>query len=95
MAALAATQIEGDGHSPIATQFSDFASRIRGESLLQNRTYLCERQDCDYRTQLLLFPGIPNGAKQNQRLEADYESGGQEFESVRARHLVLICEHPD
>src|SRR5262245_56387437 len=24
----------------------------------------------------------------------DYESGGQEFESLRARHLVLICEHP-
>ena len=24
----------------------------------------------------------------------DYESGGQEFESLRARHLVLICE-PD
>src|SRR5262245_50035457 len=26
--------------------------------------------------------------------EPDYESGGQEFESLRARHLVLICE-PD
>ena len=23
----------------------------------------------------------------------DYESGGQEFESLRARHLVRICEH--
>src|SRR5206468_3735909 len=23
----------------------------------------------------------------------DYESGGQEFESLRARHLVLVCEH--
>src|SRR5262249_7116685 len=25
---------------------------------------------------------------------SDYESGRQEFESLRARHLVLICEHP-
>ena len=24
---------------------------------------------------------------------ADYESGGQEFESLQARHLVLVCEH--
>jgi hypothetical protein len=24
----------------------------------------------------------------------NYESGGQEFESLRARHVVLICEHP-
>jgi hypothetical protein len=24
----------------------------------------------------------------------NYESGGQEFESLRARHLVFICEHP-
>src|SRR5262245_30980529 len=23
---------------------------------------------------------------------SDYESGGQEFESLRTRHLVLICE---
>src|SRR6516164_6472290 len=22
-----------------------------------------------------------------------YECGGQEFESLRARHLVLVCEH--
>jgi hypothetical protein len=25
----------------------------------------------------------------------DYESGGREFESLRARHLVLVCEHQD
>jgi hypothetical protein len=24
-----------------------------------------------------------------------YESGGQEFESLRARHLVPVCEHWD
>src|SRR5690348_11621434 len=29
------------------------------------------------------------------RWSTRYESGGKEFESLRARHLVLACEHPD
>ncbi len=28
----------------------------------------------------------------NSRPEPDYESGGQEFESLRARHCTILCE---
>jgi hypothetical protein len=36
-----------------------------------------------------------HGEADRRRTVEDYESRGQEFESLRARHLVLACEHHD
>jgi hypothetical protein len=35
------------------------------------------------------------GRFESRSVVPNYESRGREFESLRARHLVLICEHSD